>query len=263
MPLCKNARKCCGNASLLCFAALPAPHPPPNPLAANNKQMQGMIRQLHVGRHQAAAGCSKRSSSSGGSTSRRHVAAASTAAAAAAATQTLTITTPDDWHLHLRDGDSMRSVAHHSAAHFARAIVMPNLVPPVTTTAAALEYKARILDALQSSSSGGSGSTSGSSAPMSSFTPLMTLYLTDVTAPSEVAAAKAAGVAAFKLYPAGATTNSGARAFVLFGFSKGGGHFSNMCMPATPFAFSTENSDTRHKHCPLHENKSRRRRDVV
>lgn len=107
--------------------------------------------------------------------------------------QQLTITTPDDWHLHLRDGDNMRSVVPHSAAHFARAIIMPNLVPPVTTTKLALQYKSRILGALPHGSP---------------FDPLMTLYLTDNTPPEDVAAAREAGVVAFKLYPAGATTNS-------------------------------------------------------
>ena len=106
----------------------------------------------------------------------------------------LTIRRPDDWHLHLRDGDALRAVLPHTAAQFARAIVMPNLKPPVTTTAQALAYKQRIIGALPS------GST---------FEPLMTLYLTDRTDPVEVDEAKASGtVHGFKLYPAGATTNS-------------------------------------------------------
>jgi dihydroorotase len=106
----------------------------------------------------------------------------------------LTLTMPDDWHLHLRDGDAMASVIGYSAQRFARAIVMPNLRPAVTTTAAALAYRARLLAALP---------------PGSTFTPLMTLYLTDLTSPEEVAAARASGaVFACKLYPAGATTNS-------------------------------------------------------
>ena len=106
----------------------------------------------------------------------------------------LTLTQPDDWHLHLRDGAAMASVIGHSARQFARAIVMPNLKPPVTTTALALAYRARLLAARPA----GSG-----------FTPLMTLYLTDDTRPAEIAAAKASGVVqACKLYPAGATTNS-------------------------------------------------------
>jgi dihydroorotase len=109
-------------------------------------------------------------------------------------TQQLTITRPDDMHLHLRDGDAMRSVLPHTAARFARAIVMPNLRPPVTTTVMAAEYRARILAALPA------GMT---------FQPLMTLYLTDNTAPDEIARARASGfVHAVKYYPAGATTNS-------------------------------------------------------
>ena len=106
----------------------------------------------------------------------------------------LTITKPDDWHLHLRDGEHMRAVVADSARRFARAIVMPNLKPPVTTTALALAYRQRILDALP----GGSG-----------FQPLMTLYLTDTTTPQEIERARASGlVHAVKYYPAGATTNS-------------------------------------------------------
>ncbi|HYN76399.1 MAG TPA: dihydroorotase [Lamprocystis sp. (in: g-proteobacteria)] len=106
----------------------------------------------------------------------------------------LTLTQPDDWHLHLRDGAAMAGVIGHSARQFARAIVMPNLKPPVTTTALALAYRARLLAARPA----GSG-----------FIPLMTLYLTDDTSPEEIAAAKASGIVqACKLYPAGATTNS-------------------------------------------------------
>ncbi len=109
-------------------------------------------------------------------------------------TQQLTIIRPDDMHLHLRDGDAMRSVLPHTAARFARAIVMPNLRPPITTTVMAAEYRARILAALPA------GMT---------FQPLMTLYLTDNTAPDEIARARASGfVHAVKYYPAGATTNS-------------------------------------------------------
>jgi dihydroorotase len=104
---------------------------------------------------------------------------------------------PDDWHLHLRDGAAMAAVLPFTAARFARAIVMPNLKPPVTTTAAALEYRARILAALPSSEDG------------AGFTPLMTLYLTDRTDPTEITRAKDSGaVYACKLYPAGATTNA-------------------------------------------------------
>jgi dihydroorotase len=106
----------------------------------------------------------------------------------------LTIRRPDDWHLHLRDGAALHAVLPHTAAQFARAIVMPNLKPPVTTTAQALAYKQRIMAALPA------GST---------FEPLMTLYLTDRTDPAEVEKAAASGaIHGFKLYPAGATTNS-------------------------------------------------------
>ncbi len=106
----------------------------------------------------------------------------------------LTITRPDDWHLHLRDGDHMRAVVGDTARRFARAIVMPNLRPPVTTTELALAYRQRILAALPAGSA---------------FQPLMTLYLTDNTRPVEIAKARASGaVYAVKYYPAGATTNS-------------------------------------------------------
>ncbi|MDH4151436.1 MAG: amidohydrolase family protein, partial [Betaproteobacteria bacterium] len=106
----------------------------------------------------------------------------------------ITITRPDDWHLHLRDGAAMRDVLPHTAARFARAIVMPNLRPPVTTTALALAYRDRIRAALPAGSR---------------FEPLMTLYLTDNTSPAEIATAKQSGaVHAVKYYPAGATTNS-------------------------------------------------------
>jgi dihydroorotase len=107
----------------------------------------------------------------------------------------LTITRPDDWHLHLRDGDALAAVLPHTARQFTRAIVMPNLRPPVTTAEQAAAYRARILRALPEGLS---------------FEPLMTLYLTDNTPPAEVRRAKEAGVVAFKLYPAGATTNSDA-----------------------------------------------------
>nr|WP_217346301.1 dihydroorotase [Noviherbaspirillum sp. L7-7A]MBV0880704.1 dihydroorotase [Noviherbaspirillum sp. L7-7A] len=108
----------------------------------------------------------------------------------------ITITRPDDWHLHLRDGATMASVLPHTARQFARAIVMPNLKPPVTTTAQALAYRDRILAALPSGMD---------------FEPLMTLYLTDNTAPEEILRAKESGlIHAVKLYPAGATTNSDA-----------------------------------------------------
>jgi dihydroorotase len=108
----------------------------------------------------------------------------------------LTITRPDDWHLHLRDGDALASVLPHTARQFARAIVMPNLKPPVTTTEQALAYRDRILAALP---------------PGMSFEPLMTLYLTDNMPPDEIRRAKDSGlIHAVKLYPAGATTNSDA-----------------------------------------------------
>ena len=110
-------------------------------------------------------------------------------------TDTLTITRPDDWHLHVRDGEPLRTVVPHTAAQFARAIIMPNLRPPVTTAQQALEYKERILAAVPAGVA---------------FEPLMTLYLTDNLAPDEIARARAAGVVAAKLYPAGATTNSDA-----------------------------------------------------
>ncbi|KAK9110751.1 hypothetical protein Sjap_018811 [Stephania japonica] len=106
----------------------------------------------------------------------------------------LSITQPDDWHLHLRDGELLQAVVPHSASHFGRAIVMPNLKPPVTTTAVALAYRESILKVLPSNSD---------------FIPLMTLYLTDNTHPDEIKLARKSGaVFAVKLYPAGATTNS-------------------------------------------------------
>ncbi|WP_396266913.1 dihydroorotase [Ideonella sp.] len=112
-----------------------------------------------------------------------------------AAPTSLTLIRPDDWHLHLRDGAALAAVLPGTARQFGRAIVMPNLRPPVTTTEQAMAYKARILAALPAGLN---------------FEPLMTLYLTDNTPPEEIARAKAAGVVALKLYPAGATTNSDA-----------------------------------------------------
>ncbi|MGB1235974.1 MAG: dihydroorotase [Planktomarina sp.] len=107
--------------------------------------------------------------------------------------KTLTITRPDDWHLHLRDGEMLKAIAPESARDFGRAIIMPNLVPPVVTGADAAAYKGRIMKAV--------GDTS--------FQPLMTLYLTEETDPDDLAQAHADGiVTAAKLYPAGATTNS-------------------------------------------------------
>jgi dihydroorotase len=110
-------------------------------------------------------------------------------------TATLTLTRPDDWHLHVRDGAAMAAVVPHTARQFARAIIMPNLRPPVTTATAAQAYRERIAAAVP---------------PGLDFTPLMTLYLTDNLPPDEIRRAKAAGVVAVKLYPAGATTNSDA-----------------------------------------------------
>ncbi|MBP9727992.1 MAG: dihydroorotase [Candidatus Moranbacteria bacterium] len=110
----------------------------------------------------------------------------------------LTIIQPDDWHLHLRDGTALESVVGHSAARFRRALVMPNLKPPVTTTVQAIMYWTRIKNALLYMAWPGT------------FEPLMTLYLTDNTSPDEVRRAKDVGIVAFKLYPAGATTNSDA-----------------------------------------------------
>ena len=106
----------------------------------------------------------------------------------------ITLATPDDWHLHLRDGDHMRAVLPDTVRRFARAIVMPNLRPPVTTTDAAGAYRERVMAALPA---------------RARFEPLMTLYLTDNTRPEEIARARASGfVHAVKYYPAGATTNS-------------------------------------------------------
>jgi len=105
----------------------------------------------------------------------------------------ITLTRPDDWHIHLRDEDALKRTVGDAARQFARAIVMPNLVPPVMNTEQALGYKERILAARPAGSQ---------------FEPLMVLYLTDSTDPAEIVKAKAAGVTAVKLYPAGATTNS-------------------------------------------------------
>jgi dihydroorotase len=108
---------------------------------------------------------------------------------------TFTLTRPDDWHLHVRDGEALATVVPHTAAQFGRAVIMPNLKPPVTTAAQALAYRNRIAAAVP---------------PGMSFEPLMTLYLTDNLPPDEIVRAKDAGVVALKLYPAGATTNSDA-----------------------------------------------------
>lgn len=107
-------------------------------------------------------------------------------------TDQITLVRPDDWHLHVRDGDILNSVVPATAACFGRAIIMPNLVPPVTTADEAMAYRGRILAAAE-----GTG-----------FQPLMTLYLTETTTAEDIREAKAAGVVAAKLYPAGATTNS-------------------------------------------------------
>ncbi|ULR88135.1 dihydroorotase [Comamonas sp. B21-038] len=109
------------------------------------------------------------------------------------APSSISILRPDDWHIHLRDDAALATTVAHAARQFARAIVMPNLKPPVTTAALAQAYKARIVAAIPQGQR---------------FEPLMTLYLTDKLAPEEIVRAKAAGVVACKLYPAGATTNS-------------------------------------------------------
>src|SRR5580693_4826259 len=107
---------------------------------------------------------------------------------------TITIRRPDDWHVHLRDGAMMAAVLPHTARQFARAVVMPNLAPPVTTIAAALAYRERIVAALPAGAD---------------FSPLMTAYLTDTSDPDEIVRGHQLGVfAAVKLYPAHATTNS-------------------------------------------------------
>ncbi len=110
-------------------------------------------------------------------------------------TDQITLTRPDDWHLHVRDGAPLHTVVPHTAAQFGRAIIMPNLKPPVTTAAQAEAYRQRIVAAVPAGMS---------------FEPLMTLYLTDNLPPEEIERARAAGVVALKLYPAGATTNSDA-----------------------------------------------------
>ena len=107
----------------------------------------------------------------------------------------LSLLQPDDWHVHLRDGEALNAVVAHTAAQFARAVVMPNLKPPITTTAQAMAYRQCIQQALPDDAA---------------FEPLMTLYLTDQTPADEIERAREAGVVAVKLYPAGATTNSSA-----------------------------------------------------
>ncbi len=110
-------------------------------------------------------------------------------------TTEITLTRPDDWHLHVRDGAALQTVVPHTASQFGRAIIMPNLKPPVTTAAQATAYRERILAAVPAGTA---------------FEPLMTLYLTDKLPPDEIRRARDAGVVAVKLYPAGATTNSDA-----------------------------------------------------
>lgn len=120
---------------------------------------------------------------------------------------TLTLTRPDDWHIHLRDGEAMQAIVGHTARQFARAIIMPNLKPPVTTVALAQAYRGRIEQAL-----------SACGISKTSFTPLMTLYLTDNTEPDEIKRAhETDDIVALKLYPAGATTNSDAGVTDLLG----------------------------------------------
>ena len=139
---------------------------------------------------------------------------------------TLTIRRPDDWHLHLRDGDMLMGVAPESARDFARAIIMPNLVPPVVTKANAEAYRDRIIAALPEGAD---------------FQPLMTLYLTEKTDPADVvAAAKAGLVSAVKLYPAGATTNS---ASGVRDFDKVRGVFESMAEVGLPLCVHGEVTD--------------------
>ncbi|MEO8921474.1 MAG: amidohydrolase family protein, partial [Caldimonas sp.] len=107
----------------------------------------------------------------------------------------LTIVRPDDWHLHLRDGAAMQDVVPHSARQFGRAVIMPNLRPPIVRVEQALAYRDRIVAAVPKGVS---------------FDPLMTLYLTDTTPADEMRRAREAGILGLKLYPAGATTNSDA-----------------------------------------------------
>jgi dihydroorotase len=140
----------------------------------------------------------------------------------------LTLTRPDDWHLHVRDGAAMGSVIAHSARQFGRAIIMPNLQPPVTTVAQALAYRKRILAALPADSD---------------FTPLMTLYLTDSTTPDDINEVQASErVHAVKLYPAGATTHSDAG---VTDISKTYGVLEIMEQQGIPLLVHAEVTDTR------------------
>lgn len=138
------------------------------------------------------------------------------ATAAADLGETLTIARPDDWHLHVRDGDMMDAVLPHTAATFGRAIIMPNLQPPVTNVVLAQQYKQRIHSSLERAAAAACQGAAGAASRiqeaagglLGNFQPLMTLYLTDSTKPSDVEEAIKAGIVAFKMYPAGATTNS-------------------------------------------------------
>ena len=141
--------------------------------------------------------------------------------------QSLTLRRPDDWHLHLRDGAMLHAVLPETTRHFARAIIMPNLVPPVVTAADALAYRDRIIAARPKGAD---------------FTPLMTLYLTEQTDPADVAAAHASGlVSAVKLYPAGATTNS---ASGVRDFDKVRGVLEKMAEIGLPLCVHGEVTDT-------------------
>ena len=132
-------------------------------------------------------------------------------------TNNLTITRPDDWHLHVRDGAALQTVVPHTAAQFGRAIIMPNLKPPVTTVDQAVAYRQRILDAVEKACLTGDYSVQDQDV-MRQFEPLMVLYLTGATSPQEIEKAAGSGVVkAVKLYPAGATTNSEAGVSDLLG----------------------------------------------
>lgn len=139
----------------------------------------------------------------------------------------LTITQPDDWHLHLRDGEALKAVLPHTVRQFARAIVMPNLKPPVRTVAEASAYRDRILAAIPAGQP---------------FEPLMTLYLTDNTSPEEIIAAKESQfVKAVKYYPAGARTNSD---FGLTDIRNGDRLFETMQIVDLPLLLHEEVTDT-------------------
>ena len=141
--------------------------------------------------------------------------------------ETLEITAPDDWHLHLRDGDLLRRVLPATAARFRRAIVMPNLDPPVRTVADARAYRQRILDALPEGAA---------------FEPLMTLYLTPETTPDEILRAKESGIVhGVKLYPKGATTNAeaGVEGLASVSTESAAAALSNACSAARTAAFES------------------------